>query len=175
MVAAAGSVVALIDASKFGKVCLAPFARVDQIAHIFTDSSLSSGWIEQLRRTCVKLTVCDESTISTFAPCDREAAPYKIGFANLTERMPFAVQVRLGLEQAAAAQKNVDLLIRDNDLDRQRALENVDWFIAQGRPGDRVSDRCGSRQHHHGALPPGRNSGHRGGHSPAGRDLLRRG
>ena len=129
MVAAAGSVYALIDASKFGRVCLAPFARVDQIDHIFTDSSLSSAWVEQLRSTCVKLTVCDESTISTFAPCDRKGRPCKIGFANLSERMPFAVQVRLGLEKAVAAQKNVELLIRDNDLDRRRALENVDWFI----------------------------------------------
>ena len=46
--------------------------------------------------------------------------------------MPFALQVRLGLEQAAATQKNVELLIRDNDLDRRRALGNVEWFIAQG-------------------------------------------
>ena len=106
MVAAAGSVIALIDASKFGKVGLAPFARADQISHIFTDSSLSTDWIEQVRRTCVTLTVCDEHTTSTFAPLRspsvRTAACYKIGFANLTERMPFALQVRLGLEQAAA-------------------------------------------------------------------------
>ena len=143
MIAAAGSVIALIDASKFGKVGLAPFARVDQISHIFTDSSLSTDWTEQVRRTCARLTVCDEHAMATFAPFDEsppdlrspggeESRPYKIGFANLTERMPFALQVRLGLEQAAAAQKNVQLLIRDNDLDRRRALENVDWFIAQG-------------------------------------------
>jgi ribose transport system substrate-binding protein len=130
MVAAAGAVIALIDASKFGKVGLAPFARVEQISHVFTDSSLSPEWIKELRRTCVKLTVCDESTISTFAPCDKENHGYKIGFANLTERMPFALQVRLGLEQAAAAEKNIELLIRDNDLDRRRALDNVDWFVA---------------------------------------------
>jgi len=129
MVAAASSVIALIDASKIGKVCLAPFARLDQVAHIFTDSTLSPEWVEQLRNTGVKLTVCDENTISTFAPCDRPGRPYRIGFANLTERMPFAVQVRLGLEEAVAARKNVELLIRDNDLDRRRALENVDWFI----------------------------------------------
>jgi ribose transport system substrate-binding protein len=132
MIAAAGSVVALIDASKFGKVGLAPFARIDQVSHIFTDSSLAPEWIEQLRRSCIPLTVCDENSIAAFAPCDRESRSYKIGFANLTERMPFALQVRLGLEQAAAARKNVDLLIRDNDLDRRRALENVDWFIGRG-------------------------------------------
>jgi ribose transport system substrate-binding protein len=132
MIAAAGSVVALIDASKFGKIGLAPFARIDQIAHIFTDSSLASEWIEQLQRSCVPLTVCDETSVAAFAPCDKEGRSYKIGFANLTERMPFALQVRLGLEQAAAERKNIDLLIRDNDLDRRRALENVDWFIASG-------------------------------------------
>lgn len=132
MVAAAGSVIALIDASKFGKVGLAPFARADQISHIFTDSSLTPEWIEHVRRTCVRLTVCDEHMTSTFASCDEESRLYKIGFANLTERMPFALQVRLGLEQAAAAQKNIELLIRDNDLDRRRALDNVDWFVAQG-------------------------------------------
>jgi len=85
-----------------------------------------------VRRAGVPLTVCDEWTASAFAPFDQDERQYRIGFANLTERMPFALQVRLGLEQAAAAQKNIELLIRDNDLDRRRALENVDWFIAQG-------------------------------------------
>jgi ribose transport system substrate-binding protein len=131
MVAAASTVIGLIDAGKFGKVGLAPFARVDQISQIFTDSSLSMQRIEQLRRAGVPLTVCNENTVSTYAPCDKETRGYRIGFANLTERMPFALQVRLGLEQAAAAQKNVELLIRDNDLDRRRALDNVDWFITQ--------------------------------------------
>ncbi len=132
MIASAEKVVALIDSSKFGRVDLTPFARLEQISHIFTDNELPPDWIEQLQRACVPLTLCDEKTIATFAPCDKRGGGYKIGFANLTERMPFAVQVRLGLEQAAAAQKNVQLLIRDNDLDRQRALENVEWFIAQG-------------------------------------------
>ncbi len=132
MIASAESVVALIDASKFGKVDLVPFARLDQIDHIFTDCGLAPEWIEQLRRTCVRLTVCGENTTTTYAPCDREERRYRIGFANLTERMPFALQVRLGLEAAAASRNNIELLIRDNDLDRKRALENVEWFIAQG-------------------------------------------
>jgi ribose transport system substrate-binding protein len=132
MVEVAGSVIALIDGSKFGKLGLAPFARVDQVAHIFSDSSILPEWIEQVRRAGVPLTVCDERTASAFAPFDKDDRQYRIGFANLTERMPFALQVRLGLEQAAAARKNIELLIRDNDLDRRRALENVDWFIAQG-------------------------------------------
>ena len=132
MVEVAGSVIALIDGSKFGKLGLAPFARVDQVAHIFSDSSISPEWIEQVRRAGVPLTVCDERTdVRPSRPSIKDDRQYRIGFANLTERMPFALQVRLGLEQAAAAQKNIELLIRDNDLDRRRALENVDWFIAQ--------------------------------------------
>ena len=43
MVEVAGSVIALIDGSKFGKLGLAPFARVDQVAHIFSDSSHPAG------------------------------------------------------------------------------------------------------------------------------------
>ncbi len=131
MIASAGTVVALIDASKFGKVDLAPFARLEQIDHIFADSDLAPQWIEELRRVCVRLTVCGENTTSTIAPCSQEERRYRIGFANLTERMPFALQVRRGLEAAAAAQSTIELLIRDNDLDRKRALENVEWFIAQ--------------------------------------------
>lgn len=131
MIASAEKVVALIDSSKFGRVDLTPFARLEQVSHIFTDSKLSPDWIEQLQRACVPLTLCDEKTIATFTPCDKRNSSYKIGFANLTERMPFAVQVRQGLEQAAAAQKDIQLLIRDNDLDRRCALENVEWFITQ--------------------------------------------
>ena len=107
-------------------MCLAPIRprRSDRSLH---RQHLSA--IQQLRSACVKLTVCDEGATSTFTPYDRNDRSYRIGFANLSERMPFAVQVRLGLEEAVAAQKNIELLIRDNDLDRSRALANVDWFI----------------------------------------------
>ena len=131
MVESAGKVFALIDASKFGRVGLVPFARLDQISRIFTDSAISPQWIEQLQQAGVPLTVCAEQATTDFAPKAQDKRRYKIGFANLTERMPFALQVRLGLEQAAAAHKNIELLIRDNDLDRRRALHNADWFVAQ--------------------------------------------
>ncbi|HEX9117979.1 MAG TPA: substrate-binding domain-containing protein [Anaerolineae bacterium] len=134
MIAAAGSVIALIDASKFGKVDLAPFATTAQVAHIFTDSALDQSWID---RVCnlggpTVLTVCNDRTTSTYSPRHKDQRSYRIGFANLTERMPFAQQVRLGLERVAALQDNTELLIRDNDLDPQQAVANVDWFIEHG-------------------------------------------
>ncbi|HZY40594.1 MAG TPA: DeoR/GlpR family DNA-binding transcription regulator, partial [Anaerolineae bacterium] len=64
MIAAAGSVVALIDSSKFGKVDLTPFAQLDQISHIYTDEALSPEWIEQLRQTAVPFTICGVDSVS---------------------------------------------------------------------------------------------------------------
>jgi DeoR/GlpR family transcriptional regulator of sugar metabolism len=60
MIQVAKSVVALIDSSKFGKIDLTPFARIDQITRIFTDSDLQPMWIQQLQQADVPLTVCHE-------------------------------------------------------------------------------------------------------------------
>ncbi len=131
MIAAASSVVALIDSSKFGEAYLAPFARADQIAHIFTDSRLDPRWIEQLRSVCPTLTVCDKDSASDYTPCATENHHYRIGFANLGENMPFAVDVRRGIERAAQAAGNIDLVLADNQLSGKVALQVADRLVAQ--------------------------------------------
>lgn len=68
MIRSARRLVALIDSSKFGNADLAPFASLEQITHIFTDSSVDPRFVGQLRQTPVVLTVCDENTVSTFTP-----------------------------------------------------------------------------------------------------------
>ncbi|HEX8237508.1 MAG TPA: sugar ABC transporter substrate-binding protein [Abditibacteriaceae bacterium] len=60
---------------------------------------------------------------------------YKIGFANLTEDIPFAVRVREGIEKAAQQAGNVDLVKADNKLDGATALANADNFITQDVDG----------------------------------------
>lgn len=60
---------------------------------------------------------------------------YKIGFANLTEDIPFAVRVREGIEKAAKEAGNIDLVTADNKLDGATALANADNFITQGVDG----------------------------------------
>lgn len=55
----------------------------------------------------------------------------RVGFANLGESVPFAVLVREGMERVAE-QCDVALLSADNELDPQRALDNVRTFTAQG-------------------------------------------
>lgn len=132
MTRSAGRVVALVDSNKFGKVHLTPFASVEQVSHILTDSSIGSRYIEQLRQTCAILTVCGENTVSSFVPCDEETTHYTIGFANLSEQIPFAVDVRRGLEQAVQKVSNVDLIVADNQLNGEVALDVADRLIAKG-------------------------------------------
>ncbi len=58
MIAAAGSVVALIDSSKVGKVDLTLFARLDQISRLFIDDALTPEWRSVLQQLAVPVTIC---------------------------------------------------------------------------------------------------------------------
>lgn len=53
---------------------------------------------------------------------------YTIGFSNMCETVPFSVTVRKGLEAAAAKHPNLRLIVRDNDLNNDRALLNANEF-----------------------------------------------
>ncbi len=127
----ASRVIALVDSSKFGKVDLTSFAQFEQIAHLYTDCSLSQEWITRLRRTCLSFTVCAEDNASSFTPCSQEARHYRIGFANQSEQLPFAVDVRRGLERAATEAGNIDLVLADNQLNPEIALQVADRLLAQ--------------------------------------------
>lgn len=133
MIRSAERVVALIDSSKFGKTDLAPFASIDQISHVLTDSDLDPRFIKELRQTSTALTVCGEHTVSSFAPLEEDTSHYKIGFANISEdQSPFAVDVRHGLEQAARDLGSVDLIVTDNRLDPDMALRMASRLIEKG-------------------------------------------
>jgi ribose transport system substrate-binding protein len=152
MIAAAKSVVALIDSSKFGKVDLTPFARLDQISHIFIDDGLSQAWIDQLRQTSVPFTICAEDSVAAYNPSDRANGHYRIGFANLTEQSPMCVDVRRGLERAAHDAGNIDLIIADNQLSGKVAMQVAERLLEQNldlmieyqideQAGNRIIDR----------------------------------
>ena len=131
MLQSAERVVALIDSSKFGKVDLTPFATVDHVAHILTDGGLDRRHVQELRKTRTMLTICGEHTTSSYGPWNSEAPRYRIGFANLGESMPFPVDVRRGLEQAAQETGNIDLITADNRLSGEVALRVADYLIAE--------------------------------------------
>jgi ribose transport system substrate-binding protein len=80
---------------------------------------------------------CDQSSSSSFssATSGPSAVRYKVGFANLTEDIPFAVRVREGIERAAKQAGNIDLVIANNRMDGQTALNNAETFLVQGVQG----------------------------------------
>ena len=51
---------------------------------------------------------------------------FKIGFSNIAEKMPAVAYRRETLEMAARQYSNVELVVRDNDLDDEKALASVD-------------------------------------------------
>ncbi len=57
-IATAREVIALVDSSKIGKEDLTPFATIDQIAHLYTDSGISETWEMRLKNAGVSFTVC---------------------------------------------------------------------------------------------------------------------
>lgn len=57
-IASAREVFALVDASKIGKEDLTPFANLEQITRVYTDSCLSDEWATRLRAAGVAFTIC---------------------------------------------------------------------------------------------------------------------
>ncbi|MEA3336029.1 MAG: substrate-binding domain-containing protein [Chloroflexota bacterium] len=128
MVEKVPQVVALVDSTKFGKVGFAPFLNVDSLSHVVTDSQVSPSFINLLQQAGVSVTVCDERTVTNYRSNGRKPT-YRIGFANLTETgIPFAIDVRRGLERAAEAQQ-VELILADNQLSGEQALQVADYLI----------------------------------------------
>lgn len=135
MIRLAQQTIALVDHTKFGQVSTFRVPGPNRISHLVTDAGTPDSVLRELRRAVsFPVTVVGPSSAETFPPLGLPGGRrrYRIGFGNLTERMVFAQQVRRSLESAAQGLDNVELLVRDNDLDRQRALENADWFVAQG-------------------------------------------
>lgn len=57
-IASAREIFALVDSSKIGAEDLTPFAAVDQITHLYTDSGLSAEWAARLKSAGVAFTIC---------------------------------------------------------------------------------------------------------------------
>jgi ribose transport system substrate-binding protein len=128
-------IVALVDSTKFGNIDTARFTGLDRLSHLVTDSELSPDMLSKLRQVAgFPITLVGDSDAETLSPLASlvNAHRYRIGFANMTEKMTFARQVRRGLEAAANRLDNVELVTRDNEMDRATALANADWFVDQG-------------------------------------------
>ena len=95
--------------------------------------------IQQICAAGVSVSVCGDTTVSSFASTCSEISRYKIGFANLgEEQIPFAVDVRRGLEQAAKKAGNIDLILADYHLaegvDGLQALQQLRGVLGELPP-----------------------------------------
>ncbi len=125
---AAEHVVALVDSTKFGQQGFVPFANVEQLSHLITDSEISPEFVQQMRQANINLTICGENTVRSFTSQSKNGR-FTIGFANQSEDLPFAVDVRRGLERTAALRSDIDLVIVDNRLSGEVALTMTDHLI----------------------------------------------
>ncbi|MCA9951085.1 MAG: substrate-binding domain-containing protein [Anaerolineales bacterium] len=128
MLSAIPRLVALVGANKIGAVSTIPFAASERITHFFTDSAVSSEFIAQMRQAKINLTVCGENTVRSFTG-EGDKPHFTIGFANQSEALPFAIDVRHSLEHAAADVGNIDLVVADNQLSGEEALRVADNLI----------------------------------------------
>jgi ribose transport system substrate-binding protein len=133
MIGLARQVILLIDQSKIENVNTFRSISLNQIDHLITDQCISPEYLANLRKVAgFRVTCVGENKAETLPPAVLGGKRYRIGFGNMTERMVFAQQVRTSLEMAAKNIGNLELIIRDNNLDRQTALDNADWFVENG-------------------------------------------
>lgn len=128
ILAGMGQVVALVDSSKLDKVGAAPIVPSRRLSRLYTDSDITPDALSSLRAAGVNLVVCGENTVRSYLAHDQDEK-YVIGFANQSEQLPFAVDVRRGLERAVKGASNVDLVVADNALSPERALHIADRLI----------------------------------------------
>lgn len=122
--------IALIDSSKVGKGGLTPFMKLSAIDHVVTDMDMQPETVEVIRETGAQVTICGKETVSTYASYDINGQ-YRIGFANMSEEMPFGRDVRRGLEIAVHETSKIELIIADNQLNPDIALLVADHLIEQ--------------------------------------------
>lgn len=121
-------IVALVGSNKIGAVSTLPFIPPERITYFFTDSDVPAEFIEQMRHAKINLTVCGENTIRSFT-VEGDKPQFTIGFANQSEDLPFAIDVRRSLERAAADVGSIDLVVADNRLSGDEALRVADRLI----------------------------------------------
>jgi ribose transport system substrate-binding protein len=121
-------VVALVGSNKIGTVSTLPFLASERISHFFTDSDVAPEFIEQMQQAKINLTICGENTVRSFT-VDGDKPQFTIGFANESEDLPFAVDVRRSLERTAADLGNINLVVADNRLSGEEALRVADRLI----------------------------------------------
>jgi ribose transport system substrate-binding protein len=121
----------LMDASKIGQVGLTTFAKLDDVDYVAVDNGVDPATVEQIRESRTAVVVCGEQTSRPYSALGRSERGIRIGFANLSEHTPFSRDVRRGIEEAARRHGGIDLVLADNQLDRDIALDVASNLLTQ--------------------------------------------
>ncbi|MDJ0755356.1 MAG: substrate-binding domain-containing protein [Ardenticatenaceae bacterium] len=128
VLARSGRVVALMTSSRLNQISTTPFAPTARLSDLVTDADVPKSLQKGLWDGGVNLIICGQNTLRTYMVKD-QPAQFTIGFANQSERLPFAVDVRRGIERAAGVLSNIDLVVADNKLSGEEALRVADRLI----------------------------------------------
>jgi ribose transport system substrate-binding protein len=131
MLQASQRCVAMVDSSKIGRVGLTTFGALANFDYFVTDEKISPKIIEEIRMTNTHVIVCGDQTTHAHTPTDAQRLTCRIGFANLSENTPFSRDVRRSLEKAAQESRQVELIVADNQLDPQIAVEVADQLLTE--------------------------------------------
>ncbi len=123
--------IVLFDSSKIGQMGLTTFATLQDVDHVAVDKNVSAAAVEQIRNTGTHVVVCGEQTARSYAPPQKAAETVRLGFANLSEHTSFSRDVRRGVEQAAQQHGGIELILADNQLDADVALNVADHLLTQ--------------------------------------------
>lgn len=131
MIQASQKRIALLDSSKIGRTGIATFATLEDMDYLITDDQTDQKTIEKVCATDTHVVICGEQTTRTYSAHDLKHKTYRIGFANLSEQTAFSRDVRRGLEKAVEETQQIELIIADNQLNPDVALQVADELLEQ--------------------------------------------
>ncbi|NSW51149.1 MAG: substrate-binding domain-containing protein [Anaerolineae bacterium] len=121
-------VIAVVEQDRFNTNAVVSIPGIRGVDILLTDAHVENRLIDEITRQGTMLITCRDGVYNEFPAC-HPVHEWKIGFANLSDSLPFCRQVRLSLEQAAAA-AGTHLVVLDNRMDINQAMANVDDMIA---------------------------------------------
>jgi ribose transport system substrate-binding protein len=129
--ACATDVILLAPAAAIGRPALISFASFTQAHYLITTNDVPAALLADLRGAGVQVSLCGQhlTEIPVHKP---DGHKYRIAFANENEQQEFAVAVRRGLELAAQASGNIELIVADNAADPRSAL-TIGRSLIEGR------------------------------------------
>ena len=130
----ASRTVVLAPPDAFSHIGGAGFAGIEEIDTIVTLKNVPEGAVGKIRSAAqISFVLASPDGDVILEPIgSRIQRSYRIGFGNLSDEFTFSKQVRSSLERAAERNPQVELLVKDNELNRETTLANTRAFVESG-------------------------------------------